>query len=384
MSCRVLPATLPVLLLLVVVAWPTLASARDSDDDGLRDAFESRFGVTDPRDWDSDDDGVIDSAEDNDRDRLGNLGEQRFGTRPGKPDSDRDGTPDGLEDADHDGRSNALEQDQRPVPAGLRPPLSRASRDLAPYKARCGVAPGGSRVNRCVFGDPKSRTVIVLMGDSHAQQLTPAVKRAAESEGWKLVTLIKGACPPVLGTLAPRQHEIDGGSSCDAWRRGALRWLRAHPPTLIVFTHSDAYALVDANGRTLPLSTRLATWQRGMASTLAAMPARSRVLVLGDTPHNRENPVPCLSRHPRDLSACVSRRVQPGARIVERAIRRVTVARGELHRSLYGKVCTYDPCPVVHGDVLVYRDRTHLTATFSRRLTPAVRTLLGDVLGGGA
>jgi hypothetical protein len=121
-----------------------------------------------------------------------------------------------------------------------------------------------------------------------------------------------------------------------------------------------------------------------MISTLEAMPARSRVIVLGDTPHNRADPVSCLAQHPRDISACVSPRVPPRARIVERTIRRVTRAAGELHRTLYGTVCTYDPCPLVQGDVLIYRDRTHLTATFSRRITPTVDRLIRFALGAAA
>jgi hypothetical protein len=356
------------------------AATSDRDGDGLRDAFESRWGITDRADWDSDDDGVIDAAEDSDGDRLGNLGEQHFGTRPDRRDSDRDGRPDGQEDADGDGRSNAREQDQRALPAGLRPTLQHARRDLAAYKARCGVAPGGSRVNRCIFGDRDSRTVVALMGDSHAQQLTLAARRAAAVEGWKLVTIIKGACPPLVGVLVPGQAEIDGGRSCETWRRGALRWLRAHPPTLVVIAHSDSYAPLDDGGRALPLSGRVLAWRRGLSRTLAAMPARSDVLVLGDTPHNADDPVSCLSRHRRDMSACVSRRVGPRGRIVERNLREVTHLRGQTHGTLYGKVCSYDPCPLVQGEVLIYRDRTHLTATFSRRLWPAMRTLLENTL----
>lgn len=378
-----LHASLASAILLVLVPLG-VATAADADGDGLRDAFETRWGVSDPADWDSDDDGVIDAAEDGDRDRLGDLGEQRFGTDPSRADSDRDSIPDGREDVDADGSDNAQEQDRRPLPTDLRPPLARAARDLAPYKARCGVAPGGSRVNRCVFGDPDGRVVVALVGDSHAQQLTPAARRAAEAAGWKLVTLIKGACPPVLGVLAPRQYEIDRGESCDTWRRGALRWLRQHPPTLILITHSDAYGLVDAAGRTLSLAGRLAAWRAGMQNTLAAMPARSRVVVLGDTPHNRADPVSCLARHPRDMAACVTPRVQPRARIVERTIRRATLAAGELHRSLYAKVCSYDPCPLVQGDILIYRDRTHLTATFSRRITPAVASVVAGALEAGS
>ena len=97
------------------------AAGFDTDGDGLRNTFENQAGVTSSSDPDSDGDGVVDAAEDNDGDRLSNRAEQKFGSHPGIRDSDGDGTPDGKEDADRDGRSNAVEQDHRRVPARPQP-----------------------------------------------------------------------------------------------------------------------------------------------------------------------------------------------------------------------------------------------------------------------
>ena len=180
------------LVLLLLAALP--AAAADRDGDGLRDGFEARYGVTDPDRRDSDGDGVIDAAEDNDGDKLGNLGEQRFGTHPGKRDSDGDGRSDGREDKDGDGRSNAREQDQRPLPAGLRPSLAKAPDDITRYAATCGVRSGQAAVNRCVFGDPDAATTVVLMGDSKATMYLPPLIVASRQEGWRLVSLLKGRC----------------------------------------------------------------------------------------------------------------------------------------------------------------------------------------------
>ncbi len=71
-------------------------AGRDQDRDGLKNLTEYRSG-TDPRDADSDDDGVRDLLEDRDKDGLCNRDEQRSGTRPDRSDSDRDGTDDGDE-----------------------------------------------------------------------------------------------------------------------------------------------------------------------------------------------------------------------------------------------------------------------------------------------
>ena len=361
---------------------PGVAVARDQDGDGLRDAFErASHGLLDAARRDSDHDGVIDAAEDSDGDLLGNLGEQRYGLLPGDRDSDEDGTPDGQEDADHDGRSNAAEQDERPLPAGLRPALAAASHDVAGYFGACNVDDGDASVRRCHFGDPGSATLVAIMGDSHALQLVPALKRVVEAAGWQLVTLIKGGCPPVLGVSNEPQWLLDGGATCGGWRAGALRWLRLHPPDAIVLTHTDGYAIVDAAGRRLHGEARLRRWRVGMRRTIEALPGRSELLVLGDTPKNQQNPVPCLLRHPGDMSACVSRPVAPSWRLVERAIQRVSTANGALHRSVYRKVCPYDPCPLVQGDLLIYRDKSHLTATFARILAPSLRGMLRRMVG---
>jgi hypothetical protein len=221
---------------------------------------------------------------------------------------------------------------------------------------------------------------VVLMGDSHAQMLTPAIKRVAETEGWSLVTLIKGACPPAIGIEGIGQQRVDGGRSCRRWRELSLGWLRRHPPALIVFTHSHGYGLLDRAGRTISAGARPGEWSRGMRRTLAAMPPESKVLLLGDVPRNRDNPVICLTRHRKDQSECQSPRLSPASRAIEVAIRRVAAAEGARHRTLYSRICTYDPCPLVQGDVLMWRNRGHLTKTFVMRLTPTMRQFLREAL----
>jgi hypothetical protein len=369
-------------LLPVVVASATTV-ARDRDHDGLPDGFERRWGVTDPAKRDSDRDGVVDPAEDSDGDRLGNLGERRFGTDPGDPDSDNDGRLDGKEDEDGDRRSNAREQDQRPIPAGLRPGLAQAKFDHPADKVRCTEPNTGSNARRCWFGDPGARPRIALMGDSHALMWLPAFKRSAAIEGWRLVTLIRGGCEPTLGTRNLGQYRLDGGSSCQAWRQAAVDWLGENRPDLIVITHLDSYQLVDTQGRALPRREQAKAWGAGMRRMLEALPDTSHVLLFGDAPKNHQNPVKCLKRHVSNMSACVSRRVPRSRRHVETAIREAAEAKGADHRSLYGRICTYDPCPLVHDSVLLFRDKHHLTRTFAELLTPSVRDMLQDVLAAG-
>jgi len=68
---------------------------RDSDGDGLSDAYEMLLVGTLPYMRDTDGDGIDDGAEDFDDDGLTNLEEQRIGTNPQDRDTDNDGIYDG-------------------------------------------------------------------------------------------------------------------------------------------------------------------------------------------------------------------------------------------------------------------------------------------------
>ncbi|WP_236039711.1 vWA domain-containing protein [Haloarcula salinisoli] len=72
-------------------------SVSDSDGDGLPDSYERNVTNTDPKSADSDDDGVIDGAEDWDGDNLTAYTEYRVGTDPRAVDTDGDGLNDTFE-----------------------------------------------------------------------------------------------------------------------------------------------------------------------------------------------------------------------------------------------------------------------------------------------
>ncbi len=361
---------------------PASAASRDRDQDGLRDGWEQRWGVTSARDADSDRDGLLDAAEDPDHDGLSNLGEQRFRTAPSRADTDGDGTRDWREDTDEDGRPDGSEQDRRGLPAGLRPSLSGASEDL-PVAYRNGCHSGGSSrtVQPCVFGDPRGRVRVTLFGDSHALQWLPALDRTARANHWRVTSITKSACPS-----ADVRYNDDGPvadrPSCDAWRSDALNWIRRHPQDLVIVANSRGYDLMGARGRDLPKAAADAAWRAGLGRTLRAMPDDLRLLVLGDAPAPGRAIPRCLTRNPRDISACQrSRRMSWGAQR-DRAEEAAAKANGALFRSPATTVCPYDPCPLVIGRTLLWRDKSHLTATFARQLAPLIRRFVLDALDG--
>jgi hypothetical protein len=111
-----------VLAALLAVPGAAMAKSRDRDHDKLPDKWEKKFHLsthkksakgdpdrdglnnlgefrsrTNPRDKDTDNDGVNDANEDRDHDGLGNAEEMNEHTSPNDPDSDNDGVNDGEE-----------------------------------------------------------------------------------------------------------------------------------------------------------------------------------------------------------------------------------------------------------------------------------------------
>ena len=370
--------------LLGVLLATTPVMGADADGDGLTDEFEQRWGVTDPAIADSDGDGLGDALEDLDADRLGNLGEQRYGTDPGNADTDGDGVIDGDEDSDGVGASNAREQDRRPAPADLEPKPEYAWWDRPPnYDDACHGDTLDPELHPCSYGVDESDTTVVLFGDSHALQWQPGLKVAAFEHGWRIVTLTKAACPPA--DIRSSRKEQAAQDSCDVWRSAALDWIESNEPEVVLMTGGGRiYRLEDERGERISGDERTVAWNAGLASTIEAMPEATTAVVLADTPYLETNPATCLEKDPSDLVACSTPRTVAIDTDFDAAERAAVEAAGGSYADLNDLTCPYSPCPVVFDDVLAWRNRDHLTATFVRTLAPSLGAAIVEALGDGA
>jgi hypothetical protein len=358
--------------------------AVDSDGDGLDDSVEERWGVTDPASPDTDGDGLEDGLEDLDGDGVGNLGEQRYGTDAGNPDSDGDGVADGEEDSDDNGATDAAEQDRRPAPANLEPQPKYAWWDRPPnYDDECHGDTLDPDLHPCTYGVGDSETTVVLFGDSHALQWQPSLKVAAFANGWRMVTLTKAACPPPQ-IFSARKDEA-AAVSCEVWRAAALDWIAENEPDVVLMTGGGRiYRLVDDSGQRIPDEDRAAAWNEGLTPTLEAMPDVTTAVVLADTPYLQTNPATCLEDDPSDLLACMTPRADAIDPSFDAAEQAAVEADGAYYADLNELICPYSPCPVVFNDVLAWRNRDHLTATFVKMLAPSLGLAINEALAGEA
>lgn len=237
----------------------------------------------------------------------------------------------------------------------VRPDPSRARGDRG-RPADCPIRGRADGPLTCIHGSAGGAPTVVLYGDSKAMQHLPALDAIAERRGWRLVAISRAGCPPMTVRFAYR---------CDRWRERALRELERIDPALVVTSSGVAYAVV-ARGRRLSLAASRPILRRAWVSTLRRIAGRDRtVAVIANPPRVPEDPVACVMASLDQLDRCAfPRGAAPYRNYVVRGARRAGVARIDLNPV----ACPGQVCPAVVGDVLVYRDRVHLTATYVRTI----------------
>jgi hypothetical protein len=166
-------------------------------------------------------------------------------------------------------------------------------------------------------------------------------------------------------------------TECGPWRKNVAARLATEHPDLIVmssyrYRQTGSASGVDPN----------TAWQRGLSATLDVLrPLAKNVLILGDTPTPKQAVPNCVSGHLRSLQSCMNSRaaaVREDRLAVERSVaatyKATFVTTGDW-------LCTPTQCPVVIGDILVYRDDNHLTATASQWLAPYISAATVPLMG---
>jgi hypothetical protein len=242
----------------------------------------------------------------------------------------------------------------------VSPPPDRAKEDRGQLAADgCMVEQQTVRFPTCVYGDPRSSKTVVLFGDSQAMQWFPPLLRLARQHDWRLVGRTRAGCPPAAIRFAHR---------CDKWRAGTLRRIERERPDLVVTGTGVAYRAI-AGGRRLSGAANARTLRDGYARTLRRLRRTgAKVAVMKTLTWAPGRVVSCVRDSLDDLRRCAFERAQPTNRAFEaRAAKRVGGARLVDAR---GRICLPRICPAVTGDLLVYRDPQHLSATYARTLAP--------------
>jgi peptidoglycan/LPS O-acetylase OafA/YrhL len=239
-------------------------------------------------------------------------------------------------------------------PSILRPALDVALKDLPLiYKAKCMQSfrdgPEYDEVTVCPSDvvDPVAR--VVITGGSHVQQWWTPIADIAQRQGWELLVVEKGGCQLRVSNLPPV-------TSCDRWNEKAFDVIKSLRPDAVITLGSSTRTRIEE----LP-SGLVDGWREFEA---AGIP----VIGIRDTFRTNE-PVPeCLERTGYDAITCGAQRnsiflaqFPPVGLPLPSNVRFV---------DMIDLFCGTLTCPAIIGDVVVYRDKSHITDTYAGVLTP--------------
>ena len=255
------------------------------------------------------------------------------------------------------------------VPKNVVPDLASATKDQPSIYNGCHVGLAGTNADGCEFG--VDGPVVVLFGDSHAAAWFPALEGAASLGHFRLEVFTKNACPSAAVSILR-----DGAlySACETWRSNVVERINALGPDLVILSNQG-----DANAVTG--SDDLAdVWARGLAETIDEIAAP--VAILGDVPDLGDPLPPCLSANLHNALACGLDRAEATGYPTRHAEETVAAEIGIPYIDMTGWFCASDFCPGIIGNVLVYRDAHHITATYSALLAGPLYEELATLLPG--
>jgi len=223
----------------------------------------------------------------------------------------------------------------------------------------------------CAYGDKKSKDTVVLFGDSHMQQWQPAFIRAGVGTRWRVVNWTKSGCAPQEGVERSGPQNAPY-TQCNTWRPLTLRRIAALKPTVVVVASADVeepYLSPDAYADATVATMR--TLQRT---------TNAKIVYLEDTPYPAYNVADCVAAHLSDVKACnlpLSKAYnQSRHQAVNRALRKLG---GVILINPEDWICADHACPAVVGNLLVFRDQSHISVEFSRWLSPMISSMLDEL-----
>lgn len=265
----------------------------------------------------------------------------------------------------------------------LRPDPSVAHEDKPEaYQQGCQARRGSSEVVACTFGvedsadSGESGTRVALVGDSKAMQWLPALEAIAQDEGWRVVTMTKSGCQ-----WTDAISTVDGApdDECHAWGEQVTDDLLELSPDLVVTSGVRKRAAAVET----PDQRSVAAMADGYAEVWDEVTAAgSPVAVLTDTPQpgDLEDVPTCVASHPGDVEACtIPFNEGSGTEPLRDGVERSEQAR---LIDLTGVLCPEQTCRPTFGDILIYREGSHVTATYAAALAPTLRPALTEALSG--
>jgi peptidoglycan/LPS O-acetylase OafA/YrhL len=268
----------------------------------------------------------------------------------------------GLSSRDYPGARALINHDRVPK-LPMRPTVLEATDDI-PESTTDGCISDFDQTDvfKCTYGDGAATRTIALAGGSHAEHWVTALDTLGRRHHFKVVTYLKMGCP-----LTTEESPLVMGDNrpypkCRDWNKRVMPQLLADHPAYVFTTSTRPWNIKD--GDVMP-GFYTGIWQR-------FADAKIPVLAMRDTPWLVRDgepffPADCLASGGDAISCGIERSTV----LSDHNPTLDFVAQFPLLKPLdmSDAVCRKDYCRAVEGNVLIYHDSHHFTATYMRSMT---------------
>ncbi|MGW3806895.1 acyltransferase family protein [Micromonospora sp. NPDC005113] len=240
----------------------------------------------------------------------------------------------------------------------LFPEMSMLTKDTG-SAYRCYDQEPGATLTSCRIGSRRpDATRVALVGDSHAAMLIPAIEGQLDARNWAVDTYVARGC------IWAKVDAADQSDPCYARRQAMAQRLGEGPKYDLVIVSGRRNASADPRAAGGQIRKYVEAWR-------PVLERGTRIVVVVDNPGLGSANLSCLvddAANGGDPRRCaVDRQAALGTRdALEEAAKRTD---GKVPTvDLTDLFCTATQCPLVIGNVIVYRDAHHMTATYARTL----------------
>lgn len=235
-------------------------------------------------------------------------------------------------------------------------PSSMQAKDDLPkvYPDKCHQKLSESEVIGCEYGDTNDPAqTIAIVGGSHSAHWLPALELIAEEENIKIISYTKSSC-----RFTAEGENKNTSESCVEWNENLIEILMETKPEL-VFTTADV-----GSNKQVP--------QGYVEQWKTLEDANIKVFAVRDNPWFDFDVPSCVEEKGEDSLECAIEREK--ALPTESPFSKLTDVPQNIHYADFSDIlCEEDYCKPVKGNVLIYRDAHHITATYAKTMAPLIK-----------
>ncbi len=280
----------------------------------------------------------------------------------------------GLSSRDYPG-ARALTTNVRVPKLRMRPTILEAKKDL-PTSTKDGCISDFSNpaLIKCDYGDTDAKRTIALAGGSHAEHWLTALDLLGRMHRFKVVTYLKMGCalstekmPLIMGNNAPYPQ-------CHAWVQKTMDQLVTDRPDYVFTTSTRPWNIKP--GDVMPASY-IGIWKKLSDNGIPILAMRDTPWLVRDG--DPFEPADCLASG-GDAVSCGMKRADV---LADHNPTLDFVPQFPLLKPLdmSDALCGAEHCRAVEGNVLIYHDSHHLSATYVRTMTGELGRQVGAATG---